>query len=52
MYFTIWCFFRSVELIFKRFHDQLSKTDGKNGGTALHWARNRQVINIYLYAGK
>lgn len=35
---------KSVELIFKRFHDQLSKTDGKYGGTALHWARNRQMV--------
>ncbi|XP_062589503.1 85/88 kDa calcium-independent phospholipase A2-like [Saccostrea cucullata] len=34
---------RSVEVICKRFKDQLSLRDGKYGGTPMHWARSRQM---------
>ncbi|XP_061191986.1 85/88 kDa calcium-independent phospholipase A2-like [Saccostrea echinata] len=38
---------RSVDVICKKFKDQLSKRDRKYGGTPMHWARNRQMIEKF-----
>lgn len=40
-----------MEIICKKFKDQLSKRDGKYGGTAMHWARNRQVCTVQKQTG-
>ncbi|KAJ8321225.1 hypothetical protein KUTeg_001223 [Tegillarca granosa] len=42
---------KSVKLILERFKDQAHALDEKNGGTPVHWARNKEMIELLYRMG-